>query len=1389
MRIAVSFILMAFFILQHAFAYQALDFTNPKTSTYSVKDLSNADLNQTTFIERIWTQKNELPVNSLSLMCLASNGYLWITSYDGLIRFDGLKFDIYSSSEYNVIKNNRFVDVLEDVNGDIFFLSELKRLFRLNTQTNKVDQINLNSTDSFAERIFKDKNGNIWIATKNGIWFSKPDKTFEQFNPTVINTSIYSLMVDKWGKVWFQDASNKLARADNIQVQSIPTEFLNTIKTFPSVDDKNRGWIGFNRQIISYNEKSVNIYVIDDLPQSESISAIYKHPTKELLLIGTPNSGFFETSSIIPQKLTKIPIEGKDVLYSKLFYLKELGYLIASKNGLYSVDHNYEPIYTSPNLELRDVIIDSEGSIWLSTNGNGLIQLKLNYFKNVTFGDSKSANNIYPIIEDKNNSTWIGSYGEGVFNITNNTIINYTLGDGIQDRFITTIFERKNGEILFGGISNLVYSIKDNVISNYDLQSGKNQTAFSIFEDSKLNIWIGTSDALYFKKNSTSQINQADVIDIGQNTQVRFIIEAPDSSIWLATRGKGIIQMKNNLPSFIYLAEPLKRSVVRHLLVDPKSKSKDDFVIWATTEGLGINKIHVTNSSIKVDEIRKQNGLLDDTIHNILIDEYDRFWMSTNRGLFYVPRTELETFLANKESQIKITTYFETDGLPNNEFNGGSQQTAFKRKNGALLFANQHGLVEFNPKSIHTNNTPPITLIQSVKSGQTELFTPSSKELKIEPNYNSFEIYFTSLSLKTSQKNTFKYRLRPLDSNWVDIDSKRSISFQNLSSGTYHFEVIGSNNDGVYSLNPAKLSFEIIPLWYQTTWFYLLLFFVLIGTTYTLFRLRIVQLRLRAQSLETIVRDRTSELQKERDFSATKSQEIEDVLESRKQLMLSISQDLKKPLSFIQTPLLHFRNELIEKKSVKYLSIIDEVLNNTDELNTKINHVIDLSKIHEGKFNIQPTNTNFLQQVQLFFNQFKQNNIQIASKINFTPSFDSSWVAIDIFHFQNALSHLISFLLKTLNQTHEINYTVTSNEENVFLSLEINSDKSNQSQFLLSLFNKNGKLVDKNQDFAFTLNYIVELLRSNGIQTKASELDATHCFIQLQLNRINEQIDTSLKAFSTDEHESEQILDDDLPKNTKPIALCVDDFKPFRILIGESLKHDFQILEAENALIALELMKNHVPDIIITDLKMPKMSGMEFISIIRNDSVLSGIPIVLLSAVTEELSQIEALATGADVYITKPFQPNVLKAQIKSLIAFKRRLRTKLFNIEPTPIQHKGKLDSNDKQFIDSLFKSIENNSMNPNFSVEDLAQMLNTDRSVLFRKVKKLIDKSPSSLIQEMRINKAMSLLRSKEGNVSEIAYACGYNSLSYFSQAFKAQVGKSPSEWLSEMVSNKQE
>lgn len=1383
MKFAVFLFIWAFLTLQHTFAYQSLKFTNPKTTTLPANEQAKSVFTHPSIIERFWTQKNGLPVNSLSLMTLSKNGYLWITSYDGLIRFDGLEFTIYSSSEYDVIKNNRFIEVLEDSSGDIFFLSELKQLFRLNTQTNKIDLITLNSIDSLVERIYKDKNGAIWIATKNGIWYTQPDKSLDKFNPSVINTNIYSLMVDKWGKVWYQDVSNRLARAGNIQVQIIPTEFLNTFRTFPSVENNNRGWIGFNRQIISYDEKSVNIYLINDLPQSESISTIYKHPTKNLLLIGTPNSGFYETSSIKPEKLTKIPIEGKDLLYSKMLYLKDLGYIIASQNGLYSVDNNYEPIYTNPNLGLKDVAIDSEGSIWLSTNGNGLIQLKSNYFKNVTFGISKSANNIYPIIEDKNNTIWLGSYGEGVFSISNNNIKNYDLGNGIEDRFVTAIYERKNGEILIGGISHLIYSIKNNVTSIYDLPSERNQTVYSIFEDSKLNLWIGASDALYFKKNTTTTIKQADIIDIGQNTQVRFIAEAPDSSIWLATRGKGIIRMKNNYSSFIYKDEPLKNSVVRYLIIDPQTNSKDDFVIWATTEGLGINRIHVTNSSIQVDEIRKQNGLLDDTIHSILIDEYDRFWMSTNRGLFCVSRSEIDAFLANKERQIKISTYFESDGLPNNEFNGGSQQTAFKRKNGALLFANQNGLVEFNPKSIQTNITPSLTLINSVKSGQKELFSPNLEVLEILPEHNSFEIEFTSLSLKTSQKNTFKYRLKPLYINWIDIGTKRSVLFQNLQSGTYQFEVIGSNNDGIYSEKPAKLTFVIIPFWYETTWFYLLLFFVLIGTTYALFRLRILQLRLRAQSLETIISDRTAELQKERDLSATKSKEIEDVLESRKQLMLSISQDLKKPLSFIQTPLLQMRNELIEKKSIKHLTILDEVLSNTDELNNKINQVIDLSKIHEGKFNIQPVNVNFLQQVQLFFDQYKQNNLMIASKIHLTPSQDYSLVSIDVFQFQNALSHFISFLLKTLKETNEINYTVTSTEEIVSLSFEIGSDKAIHNKHLLSLFSDNDIKVAKNEEYALTINYIIELLNSNGIITLTSELDSTHCLIQLQLKRVQNQIVPDLHELSKPEHDSELMLDEDLPKNTKPIALCVDDFKPFRVLIGESLKHDFQIIEAENALIALELMKKHEPDIIITDLQMPKMSGLEFITIIRNDSVLSGIPIILLSAVTEEISQVEALSCGADTYITKPFHPSIFTAQVKSLIAFKKRLRTKQFNIELTPIKYAAKLDFSDKQFIDSLIKSIENNISNPDFNVEDLSKMLNTDRSVLFRKVKKLIDKSPSSLIQEMRINKAMALLKSQQGNVSEIAYACGYNSLSYFSQAFKAQIGKSPSEWLSEL------
>ena len=593
-------------------------------------------------------------------------------------------------------------------------------------------------------------------------------------------------------------------------------------------------------------------------------------------------------------------------------------------------------------------------------------------------------------------------------------------------------------------------------------------------------------------------------------------------------------------------------------------------------------------------------------------------------------------------------------------------------------------------------------------------------------------------------------------------------------------------------------------------------------------RIRYSFLRNKSNILLQLVDHKTAELENEKSDLKQKSEDLFQFIESNKILISNLVEEMNEPVNFISDTIKAASSSNDFSSNSTFKQRLSKSQGKIFLIENILSSFIELNSIRNSNYTIKASENNlnhilkklYLRYIDEFpaYNKVIQFEYKLAENLNVAAFFDA-------IHFQYSLINLLNYLILLSDEsstdngdnfTIKITFSTNVSETNALINLELTSSDKFQNtkvhSFFTALNSPSGSLSAGNlklahifdffkaNSFSYELNSenehsssillsipctVQKNLSPNSVNI--SELKQTE-FVQKQTkiltNETISEIDDEFEIDDSDEDELEEIaLEQQFAK--RPRVLCIDDFKPFRILVRESLKNDFDVTECESAQIALEKLRSEPHDIIITDYKMPEMNGIEFTKIVRKDPIFAGIPIIILSGVNQEVHKKEALENGADLFLNKPLPPALLLAQVKSIFEMKKRLKhtiskkSQLYSFDAKSTQSNN-IAHNSTSWKEDVMKIISENLSDANFNVSDLADHLNMDRSVLFRKTKKTIGKSPSYIIQEMRIQKAIDMLINDKATISEIAYACGYNSLSYFSQAFKTQKGKSPSEWL---------
>ncbi len=1373
------------------------------------------------------TVENGLSNNKINCLLEDRLGFMWFGTEDGLNRFDGYDVKIYrhQTNDKKSISGNNIWTLFEDAEGYLWVGTKSGEVNRYDPKADKFDSWKIesnNTNENSVTCIYQDRIGMFWIGTyKNGLYqFDLKKNKFInwQYQPndakSLSNNYVTAIQEDYKDNLWIS-TYNGLNKFNLSVSQKSFTRFYHDPKIntsisnnliwdiTPSRTEKNKFWIGTAGGLNFYNPDSssfstFNIPEDKKLQFSNSVGSIIEDQTggEKIYWIGT-YAGLLKTN---PAK--------KD--FKRFLYEEE------------------NPVSLSSN-QINDMLKDRSGVIWIATeNGVNFIspkEARFNLLISKTAGEygfnKLSGKNITSILENGEGTVIVGA-SQGIWVTNNLNLTNkFSFITGSNNINVWSLCNDKLNKVWVGtygqGLKEL--DLKTNLFTSIEIKSQYNipsnfKYIKSLMQDRYGNLWIGSWGSGLTKynpqtKNFTFWINDANDTHSLSYNDIWALYQDSRNNIWIGTNGGGLnLINKNDNNQFYKLAynagsqNSLSSNSVYVIYESEKDKNISDtdrITLWVGTSN-GLNKVIVKSSDFEADNNQLKaivkfytikDGLPDNSIKSIVEDDKGNLWLGTSNGLSqFNPETE------------KFINYSSADGLMGNDFNFCS---TLKSKEGLLLFGSVKGLNIFDPNLIQQSSfAPPIVLTdfqifnQSVSTGEDSPLKSNitlTDEITLPYDQNIFSFQFAALDFNSSSSNQYAYKMEGFDKDWIYSGARRYAAYTNLSPGTYYFRIKATNSDGVWSDNIKTIKVIINSPWWKTGWAYflylLVIFFGLVGIR----RFEMNRTKLR------------NEL-KMREFESQKLREIENM---KSRFFANLSHEFRTPLMLIKGPLEQLKNGQVTGDPKSYY---DMIYRNTENLNTLIDQLLELTQLEAEAIPIRARKENLITMLRGIFYSFES----IANQKNIGIEFDSDDRSICAWIDRDKLSKIINNILsnsfKFTPPGGMITLTVqtlSSNDEN-FAKIKISDtgigipeDKLNRifdrffqvddssgrsyggSGIGLSLVKELVDLhkweinieseVNKGTTFILTVP-----LSDSYLSDKQKIVDENRCADpadQIAENKNQKIGKDSSDSFDNEKHilDGQTLSDESIKKN--PLILVVEDSNDVRAYISSLLKSDYNIIEAENAEVGIKKATELMPDLILSDVMMPGMNGMEFCKQIKTNFQTSHIPVILLTAKVSQESKIEGLETGADDYVTKPFDFKELSIRIKNLLEQRKRLKDKFskeIKINPGALT----VNSVDKDFLERVLNAAEKNIYNSDFDSELLAKEMFVSRSQLHRKMIAITGQAPGEFIRVFRLKKAAQLLLEKKLNVTQIALEVGFNSPSHFTKAFQQYFNCLPSEFV---------
>ncbi|MEX0996812.1 MAG: two-component regulator propeller domain-containing protein [Flavobacteriaceae bacterium] len=1289
--------------------------------------------------------KEGLSQNSVVSIAQDSIGFIWFATQDGLNKYDGKKFTIY---------NQYFVDITKP---DYSFLGKIyldkeNRLWSL--PINRIPHFYDLDSDSFIEyekindvsAIFQDNQLNLWFGTYSLGLFKKSKDTGEILQ--VLNSNetgtIFNITEGPSGDIWIS-TNSKLIQIDR---ETLNHTIYNPHKNSYEVnysdvvfDKGGNQWVGsFGEGLWFRKNGESDFTAVQDLgfkfqriPDNLYVLDLFVD-SKERLWMGTYGNGLikFNPNDSTINQYTIRKHDPRAIHYNDILSIYEdytgtiwfgtdgagVSYYDEYLEKFNSFTNNQTP--EGVNIDVvRAITIDQKNNIWIGTSGKGLTKYSVDSGNWHTFlieNSSLKSNRIMSLITDTENDIWIGTQERGLQIMTTDESFN---------------------EIKLSD---------ENII--------KNSTIWNIFQDSKDQIWLATRDMGIFQYDKREGIQKhfmkhPDFSGLPTNN-IRVIIEKNKDHLWLGTEEDGVILLNTETGNHkVYGYSPAEKKGLNTNGI--KSLYYDEVLdrLWVGTNGGGLNVIDLNSDSYYY--YTTEYGLSNNVIYAILPDELGDLWLSSNKGItkFSPPKNLLDT--------LHIKNYANYDGLAT-EFNTGAY---FKAKNGNLYFGGLEGFYWFNPSYIFENDIIVKTAITGFEVYNDPVDLVQHTVLK--HNQNTISFTFSSLQYALPQKNQFQYRLDGYEEKWIFSGNMDYARYTNLPPGEYAFYVKSSNYDGIWNHTPEVFYFSILNPWYKTRLaylFYIFLFFFLMFLIYSYFKWK-------------------WQMQLELKMEYDRSERLKQLNEYKTRLYTNLSHEFRTPLTLISAPIKkHLKNEALPIDAKNDLMLVER---NSTLLINLVNQLLELSKLETGNINLKVSNENLKLLLKSITASFipiaTQKPVSLKIQIN-TPQF--AWIDVDAI--EKIINNLMTNALKYAPIKSEILFEATVKNNHLIVTIT-NENEESKTIDLQKYFERFYQENSEKEGFGIGLSLVKELTTLHHGTVRASQNDKNQITFTLEIPITKESFAAHelkpIDAVQNNEESQFSIPEYDTSTPSNNIILIVEDNKDLRHFLKSLFINQYKVLEAENGDEGIKKALQNIPDLIISDIMMPKTDGIQLCKTLKEDEKTSHIPIILLTAKSSEEFELKGLKTGADDYILKPFNPEKIIIRVQKLIEIRNNLKNRYQQnvlLKPKDIA----ITSTDEKFFKRLQKILDINLTNPAFNAESFSKETGMSRMQLHRKLNALTGLSTSNFIKSQRLKLALQLLKNSDYTISEIAYESGFNSPSYFIKSFKEVYGKPPSEYM---------
>lgn len=1345
--------------------------------------------NQHDFRLRSWGVAEGLPGNHVAAIAEDADGFLWLATMTGVVRFDGFDFQNFDARG-GQLPTSRFTAIDIGPSGRIWVGSEQGDL--IVRESGRFDVV--------AAPIYPGiRVGSVAEAVDGSVWFTQGVSPFAKTG----------VMLFHW-----VDGSVEPAAELEAKVRAYPIE---------------REWDGLNHPggPLTLESRFPQLALVRDsagrvwgrawrgssLRLDDALNDPLGAGDASLLMLGSADLMARRVKDIIEL----VPAEGGAPVATFNIESDRLSaWWLQDRRGLHWVSVKdamevYAPGNPRPvarwllQSQVLDVIEDRAGNIWIATATRGLLRVMPNPVRQLgadeglgRSADIRRLNDGSVVMATQMNDSLREQLESTRFQLLPNgqNPVPYPGGWRLTDRYGT---EWRSGGLALPGIR----------VDGSETRL-KRPTDSLIQDPVSADILWGFSEAVFFQIKISAHADPEVLAEWPLGVRAAPVFDA-DGGLWLGTV-KGLYYLKDNQLRHFGTADGLPVDDVRALYRD------GDGALWIATYGGGL--VHYDGRRFRV--IDQSHGLIENAVSGIVPDAHGALWLAGNRGVQRVLMADLQDFVAERVTRIRAELFGADYGMDNPETIGA--QSAMDVGD-TLYFSTFGGLVAINPQMVaERDQLPPLVHLLDATGEQILAGNPV---LTLEQGRRELRLRYTAIHLSAPATLQFRHRLRGLEEDWVDSGGSREAQYSRLQPGQYQFELQARHAGGSWISAASVPTIDVLPLWWETLAAKIgagLLLLMLLALAWLLANRRI---RNRALALEALVGERTADLQIERDQVSRQATRLQELAEGRARFMSGISHELRTPLSLILAPLQDLQEGRHGKLPNTVRQEIERIRRNAQRLLRLVERLLEVARVEANGQTLRCHATDLRASIDSLVEQLQPLTEQTGSSLiaELPEAPVEAW--LDPLLIESVLVNLMVNGLKHTAAGTQVTVTLDTlddgSDHGIVVQVRDNGDGI-PADALPHLFERffrvGGEHASSADGFGLGLPLVREVVERHGGAVEVASSSAGTCFtlklrsgaahlsaadlaqgpaparrqpsflstVQTETDAADDQL-LSIEVTSDDATPVAETVAED-----QPLVLVIDDNAELRRLVRSYLEPTYRVREFDAADSALAELAKLLPDLIVSDVMMPRMDGFEFVKALRANSEISFIPVLLLTAKSGLDYRVEGLEGGADAYLSKPFDRREFQATVQALMAGQQRLRDHYLQQAPAtaaPESPPEAIPDHDEPtpLVARLHRVIEAHLADENFDVEALATAMAQERTTLYRLVKSQLGITPSELLRESRLLRARQLLEAGEGGVGEIAYAVGFKNVGHFSTSFRQRFGQSPSQLAAALSKYQQE